>query len=465
MVKQTISTLTLLVLGLGTTVFLSDLWRQHRTEKVLDMVQRDHFRFFQENQHPDTGLVFDRNNPTSPASIASVGFGLTAYPVAVERKWISRDEAADWTLKVLRNLATTPQGDARTGTSGYRGFYYHFLDPATGFRAVDPPYWDSELSSIDTALLMSGVLFSKEYFTRDNAKETDIRRLADELYKRVEWDWMSDANGEVFMAWDPVHGMSESVWHGYSEGQLIYILGMGSPTHPLKDGAWNAHIQHVKTQTHYGQTYVLLPGGPLFTYQYQHSWIDFRGIRDDKAREMGFDWFENSRRATLAQHEYAIQNPNKWRGYGRLMWGLTACDGPGNFTRVINGVERNFRWYSERGCPNGFDDGTIAPTAAISSMPFAPEICMPTLRHWLKNFPELYTKQGFLDSFNPTLDESSATGWKADGSIGIDQGPIVLMLENYRSEFVWKTMTKSEYLRAGLTRAGFTGGWLDSAAE
>jgi hypothetical protein len=431
------------------------------TERLLDMVQHDHFQFFKENQHPATGMVLDRNTPTSPASIASIGFALTVYPVAVRHGWATRDEAADYTLKVLRNLSSTPQGDAKTGISGYRGFFYHFLDPDTGLRSTAPGFGLCELSSIDTALLMAGVVFSQEYFDQNNQKEKEIRSLADALYKRVEWDWMSDDNGEVYMAWFPETGMSKDVWHGYSEGQLIYILGMGSPTHPLKDGAWNAHIMHVKPTTHYGLTYILLRGGPLFTYQYQHCWVDFRGIRDDKAREMGIDWFENARRATLAQHEYAIENPGKWRGYSDLMWGLTACDGPGSFKKDINGKEREFRGYSERGAPNGFDDGTIAPTAAISSMPFTPELSLKTLQHWIAKYPELYTKQGFRDSFNPTLGETTDTGWVNVDSIGIDQGPIVLMIENARSGFCWDVMKKSEALRNGLKRARFMGGWLD----
>ena len=432
-------------------------------EQMLDIVQRDHFNFFRVNQQPKTGMVLDRNTPTSPASIASIGFALTVYPVAVQRGWCSRAEASDFTLRVLRNLSGTPQGTASTGVSGNKGFFYHFLDPETGTRSTAPGFGLCELSSIDTALMMAGVLFAQQYFDRNDASEGEIRALADALYKRVEWDWMSDANGEVYMAWHPDRGFSKELWHGYSEGQLIYILGMGSPTHPLKDGAWNAHIMHVQPTEHYGRRYVLLNGGPLFTYQYAHCWIPFKGIRDDKAREMGFDWFENARRATIAQICYAVENPMRWRGYNALNWGLTACDGPGGFKRVIKGVEREFRGYSERGCPGGFDDGTIAPTAAISAMPFTPNISQRTLESWLAKYPELYTAQGFRDSFNPTIDETRPTGWVDTDSIGIDQGPIVLMIENHRTGFVWDVMKKSPALRAGLTRARFRGGWLHSS--
>jgi hypothetical protein len=430
-------------------------------DQMLNMVQRDHFNFFRINQHPKSGMVLDRNTPTSPASIASIGFALTVYPVAVERGWCSRAEAVDFTLRVLRNLSSTPQGTQDTGVSGHKGFFYHFLDPDTGCRSTAPGFGLCELSSIDTALMMAGVLFAQEYFTRDDAAEAEIRSLADALYKRVEWDWMSDANGEVYMAWFPDRGFSKELWHGYSEGQLIYVLGMGSPTHPLRDGAWNAHIMHVQPTEHYGREYVLLTGGPLFTYQYAHCWIPFLGIRDDKARQMGFDWFENARRATMSQIMYAMDNPMRWRGYSVLNWGLTACDGPGGFKRVVNGVEREFRGYSERGCPGGFDDGTIAPTAAISAMPFTPNMSLRTLEHWLTRYPELYTPQGFRDSFNPTLDTSRDTGWVNVDSIGIDQGPIVLMIENYRSGFCWDVMKRSAALRTGLRRAHFRGGWLD----
>jgi hypothetical protein len=432
---------------------------KEQQDKMVEMVQSDHFRYFQENQHPDTGLIFDRSTKDSPSSIAAVGFGLTCYPVAVDRQWISRDEARDWTLKVLKTLSDAPQGDTKSGTSGTHGYFYHMLNPATGLRTTADTHWDSELSSVDTALLMMGVLYSKEYFNEDNPKEREIRTLADNLYKRVEWDWLADKDGVVHLSWSPEQGKSPYRYRGYNEAIVVYLLGLGSPTHPLPDTAWKAIIGNEKTEKHYGQEYVRLHGSPLFTYQYPHTWIDFRNIKDDKAREMGFDWFENSRRATIAQHEYAKENPNKWKGYGPYVWGQTASDGPGWVTRVIEGKEHHFSGYRERGSPLGYDDGTIAPTAALASAPFAPELVMPTMVHWLRQYPDLYTRHGFADAFNPTVDAPRV--WVNKECIGIDQGPIMLMLENQRTGKIWETMCRNAYLQNGLRRAGFTGGWLE----
>lgn len=431
-----------------------------RMERTLDAVQRDHFRYFQENQHKDTGLIYDRNNKDSPCSIAAVGFGLTCYPVAVERGWVSKEEAADWTLKVLKTLSNTPQGDTKSGTSGYNGYFYHMLDPATGTRATAPRWWDSELSSVDTALLMMGVLYAKEYFTGDDEKSKEIRSIADGLYRRVDWAWLADKDGLCHLSWSPESGKSIWQYKGYNEAIILYLLGLGSPTHPFPDKTWKQVMGQEKPERDYGQDFVHLPGNPLFTFQYPHTWIDFRKIRDENARQQGFDWFENSRRATIAQHQYAMDNPLNWRGYGKYIWGLTACDGPGPLALRIDGKELNFTGYRERGAPRGFDDGTIAPTAAMSSIAFAPNLVLPTMVHWLRQHPQIYTRHGFADAFNPTV-RPPESGWVASDCIGIDQGPIMLMLENYRSERVWKTMAKNEYLRNGLKRAGFEGGWLE----
>jgi len=213
---------------------------------------------------------------------------------------------------------------------------------------------------------------------------------------------------------------------------------------------------------------------PLFGHQYSHVWIDFRGIQDAYMRQHGFDYFENSRRATYAQRAYAIANPMSWKLYGENVWGLTASDGPTAIEQTYNGQPRSFRHYSARGAgiADGFDDGTIAPTAAAASLPFAPEIVIPAVQEMHDLFGgQLYSDYGFLDAFNPsfTYDVPLKTGrlvtgigWIAGDYIGIDQGPIITMIANYRDEFVWKTMRKNAYLRRGLKRAGFNGGWLDA---
>lgn len=437
-------------------------------EALVDYVGYRHFKYFQNNQHKDTGMILDRSNPKGPASVASVGFALAAYACAAEAGWVSYRESLSYATKTLTTLAKAPQADAPEGMSGYRGFFYHFVDPATGARATAPKFWNSELSTIDTALLMAGVRFAANYFRGRGKTETTIRRLADELYKRVEWDWMiRDQDGKqlVLHGWTPEAGIIPHVYEGYSEALLMYILAMGSPTHPAPASAWTSLFKDGRSKLveKYGISYHAMPSEPLFCYQYPHCFIDFRGIFDPKAREQGFDWFENSRRMTYIHMRYAIDNPKRFRQYSRWDWGLTACDGPGGGPKQLpDGRTVDFRGYSERGAVTGFDDGTIAPTAAVSSLPFAPEIVLPTIEHWLRNRPEIMSDEGFYDAFNPTYptEDSSPSGWIGHDRIGIDQGPVVLMLENWRSGLVWDVMRQDPFIRKGLEKAGFTGGWL-----
>lgn len=434
--------------------YASDAW-------LLEFTQRAHFEWFRRNQNPRTGLVKDRDQPKSPASIAATGFALVAYPIAASRGWITHEEALTYVAKTLRALSDAPQGPEREGMSGNWGMFYHFLDPDTATRAVAPKFWDSELSTIDTALLMAGVLFAGSYFTADETHERGIRNMAENLYRRVEWDRFVREDHLILHAWTPERGMWEPVYRGYSEALLLYILALGSPTHAAPAASWQAFIGDAETETHYGQTFIRMPGMPLFCYQYPHSFIDFLGIMDGVNRRVGFDYYENARRASLAQHSYAVVNPNNMIGYSSVNWGLTACDGPGNARKVVRGREVEFRGYSERGGPLGFDDGTIAPTAALSAMPFVPINSKHTLRHWLTQRPELFDMDlGFVDAFNPTFDQRSFNGWVDSDRIGIDQGPIVLMLENYESGLVWKVTRSNVHLKRGLRAAGFTGGWL-----
>lgn len=429
---------------------------------LIDFSQRAHFLWLRANQHPITGLVADRDRTGSPASIAATGFALTAYPVAALRGWISRTESVECMRKTIAALVNAPQGPEPKGTSGHWGMFYHFLDPATATRATAPEFWDSELSTIDTALLMAGVLAARNFADGDTADEKFIRDSAQALYERVEWNRFVDRRNLMLHAWTPEKGMWEPVYRGYSEALLLYILALGSPTHPLHKECWNSFIGDAAEEEHYRQRFISMPGMPLFCYQFPHCWIDFRGIKDDVNRRLGYDYFENARRATLAQYKYAIDNPRFCRHYGDLDWGLTASDGPGGGKRKVGGREIEFRGYSERGGPNGFDDCTIAPTAAMSSLPYAPYLVLRTLRHWLRNRPELFDpEKGFVDAFNPEFDATTNSGWVDTQRIGIDQGPIVLMTENYRSGLIWKVMQKDENLRRGLIRAGFRGGWLD----
>ena len=437
-----------------------------RVTAFLDTLQRRTFDWFWDLTPTNNGLTPDRWPTESFSSIAAVGFALTAYPVGVERGWITRAQAAERTLATLRFFGTAPQDSATTGVTGYRGFFYHFLVPSTGER-----FQTVELSTIDTTLLLAGILFCQAYYDGTDATETEIRALADSIYFRVEWTWAQPRPPAVSMGWRPERGFINADWIGYNEAMILYVLALGSPTHPVDSTGWDAWVSGYDWGSWYGQPHVGF--GPLFGHQYSHVWVDFRGIRDAYMRGKGIDYFENSRRATLVQRQYAVANPDGWRGYGSNVWGLTASDGPLNGTVVIDGRSRQFHTYWARGASftRITDDGTIAPTAAGGSVPFAPEIAIPALLHMRETYGDhLCSTYGFLDAFNPTLRQSvslqhgridSILGWVDGDYLGIDQGPILLMVENYRTGFVWDVMKRNPYVVRGLRRAGFTGGWLE----
>jgi hypothetical protein len=417
-------------------------------DALLDEIERQHFQFFQHHSDPTTGLTKDRSTAASAASIACTGFALTAYGIAAKRGWIGRSEAAAFTRKVLGTLAKLPMGPDAQGTAGYKGFYYHFLDLHTGLRT-----WNSELSTVDTALMLAGARFARAYY--DQPGEDDIRALVDQLDERVDWPWAMAGRPVVSMGWKPESGFIPASWEAYNESMILMVLGLGTGGHPLPDGTWGPYTAKVKPQMLHGQLHVAF--GPQFGHQYSHGWIDFRGIQDLVARRLGWDWFENARRATLAQFQYAQENPKGWAGYGPTSWGLTACDGPGDAVRSIDkgGRHLEFQAYAARGiAPNDPDDGTIAPTAAAASLPYAPSLVLPTLAHWKRERGELWGPDGWADAYNDTLH------WVDADRLGIDQGPIVIMLENYRSGLVWDVMKRDPVVRRGLGRAGFTGGWL-----
>ncbi|UYY57078.1 glucoamylase family protein [Sphingomonas sp. S2-65] len=439
--------------------------------RLIDDVAERTFRFFWETTKPANGLAPDRWPSAGFCSIAAVGFALTAYPIGVERGWISREAAAQRTLATLRFFWNAPQGPAARGVTGYKGFFYHFIDMEQGLR-----FGVTELSSVDTCLLLGGILFAAEFFKGTGAEEHEIRDLANKIYNRVDWRWMQARGSLVSMGWHPESGFIASDWKGYNEAMLVYVLGMGAPDPARRLGtdAWHAWTA-TYPQSWRGQGQGRhLAFGPHFGHQYSHTWIDFRGIRDAVMRAEGFDYFENSRRATYAQRAYAMRNPGGWKGYAADIWGLTACDGPLGGTHKVNGKARQFRTYSARGpqgLPDEFDDGTLAPTAALGSIAFAPEIVVPCAEAMHARYGRrLYEKYGFFDSFNPTLAGAGLhvekgivdpeLGWFDDEYLGIDQGPILAMIANHQRDFVWKHMRNSPAIRDGLLRAGFSGGWL-----
>jgi hypothetical protein len=436
----------------------------------LDDLQQRTFRFFWELSDAETGLTPDRAPTESFASVSATGFALTAYPIGVERGWISREAAGRRVLNTLLFFWNAPQDTTRSSSAGCRGFFYHFLDPATGLR-----FGDVELSTMDTALFLAGALFCQSYFDGPDAQEDSIRVVADSLYARADWRWASVRPPSIGHGWTPEEGFLPYDWKGYNEAMLVYLLALGSPTHAVEPEAWSAWTSQYRWGEFHGREH--LGFGPLFGHQYTHVWVDFRGIRDEPMRDRGLDYFENSRRAVLAQRDYAIANPGGWAGYGPALWGLTACDGPVNRELDIDGTTRLFSTYSARGASfTGVDDdGTICPSAAAGSIAFAPEVVVPTLVAMRDTYgDDLYAEYGFLDALNPTFRVDvpvqhgrvdPEVGWFDTDWLGIDQGPIVAMIENHRSGLVWRTMRRNPHLVRGLRRAGFSGGWLDESPE
>jgi hypothetical protein len=423
---------------------------------LFDDIAERTFRFFWDTTNPANGLAPDRWPHVTFSSIAATGFALTAYPVGVERGWISREAAAERTLATLRFFWNAPQGEARGGVAGYKGFFYHFLDMQTGHR-----FRNTELSSVDTALLLGGILFAGQWF--DRPAEAEIRDLAQRIYARVDWRWMQARTPLIALGWHPENGFIASDWHGFNEAMLVYILAQGAPEHAIGAEAWTAWCSTYDRCWRGEGAMRHIAFAPHFGHQLSHIWIDFRGIRDAAMREAGFDYFENSRRATFAQRAYAIANPMGWEGYSADIWGLSACDGPAGLRRD----GREYRSYSARGpigFPDGFDDGTIAPAAALGSIAFAPEIVLPCAEA-LHRRPRLYGRYGFLDSFNPgfrfadvRLSDGSVdaeTGWVAGDYLGLDQGPILAMIANHRDDLIWSRMRDCAPIREGLRRAGF----------
>lgn len=420
---------------------------------LLATLELEAFRYFLHESNPVNGLVLDKTHDQWPASIAATGLALTCYPIGVERGWMTRADACTRVLATLRFFRSSEQSRAPHAT-GYRGFYYHFLDMDTGRRA-----WKCELSTVDTALLLAGMLVAAEYFANDNDTEREIRDLVTLLYRRADWVWARNGGLTVTHGWKPNRFLRYR-WEGYDEALLLYVLGLGSPTHPLPAESYDAWCRSYAWRTVYDEEY--LYAGPLFIHQLSHCWIDFRGIRDRPMRDHQSDYFDNSAKATRAQQRYAIDNPHRFRDYDAHIWGVTASDGPGNIRRTIDGIRRRFFDYVARGVPDGPDDGTLAPWSVVASLPFAPDLVLPTIHQFDKVKLRGEHPYGFKATFNPTLGGASGgAGWVSPYHFGINQGPIAVMIENHRSELVWRLLRSCKPVVDGLRKAGFTGGWLD----
>ena len=419
-------------------------------DALIERLQRAAFTYLTQYANPENGLVADTSRRGSPCSIAVVGFALSCYPAAVENGWLSRADAASRTLKTLRFFSQSSQAN-RPDATGYKGFYYHFLDMQTGQRV-----WQCELSLVDTALLIAGIITAASYF-EGGGDEAEIRALADALYRRVDWHWAQYGTQTVSQGWKPECGFLHYGWEGYNEATILYVLGLGSPTFPLTPSGYES----------WGLTYQwenlvdndVLYSGPLFTHLFSHAWIDFRGIRDAFMREKRSDYFENTKGTIAVHREYGERNPNDFKGYSRNFWGVTAGDGPSEQELRLDGRDQRFFGYMSRGVPYGPDDGTIAPWAMLATLPFDADAALAGTRHLLEAYPQVCIEDRFSSGFNPTL-PMDGKGWLSEGWYGLDQGLLVMMIENHRSGLIWEVFRKSPYVQAGLRRAGFEGGWL-----
>ena len=437
---------------------------------LIRLTAREALHFFQNEDVFDGGLVADSARPGSPCSVAAVGFSLAVDAAAASLGLLSRDEARDRTLRTVRAVAAIPH-DRADAAGGVRGYFYHFL--AEGRRT-----WECELSSIDTALLMAGLLCAAGFFDDETADEHEIRTTATKLYENVQWPWMLRGDGRLSHGWRPEavnrrrkghdrDGFLTATWDGYNEGLLLQILALGSPTYPIRYENYQAWCAGYKYQEVYGQHYFHCP--PLFVHQFPQSFIDFREVRDGPGREYGLDYFENSRRATLAQIAYATANPHECDGYGPQTWGISASNGPGLMqSKQIqrDGRVFKFKGYTERGVPppaTEYDDGTLAPWAAAASLPYLPEAALAGVRAHRAVALCREEWSGFMGSYNLTyVSDKCPHGWYDEYDLAIEQGPIVMAAANHVGDAIWDVMRRSEPVRTGLGRAGFRGGWLEA---
>ena len=433
---------------------------------LADDQARRAFDFFWQQAHPVTGLVPDRLSDPSVCNIGGMGFCLSALIIGVQRGWITRAQGRDRVWTTLRGLLQAPQGEQASGTAGHRGFFYRFLSRDNFQRA-----WGCELSTVDTSLLLGGVLHCQSFFTGSDAVEAEIRSKADELYRRVDWVWAQNGQGSISHGWKPEGGFLPYAWRGYNEAMLVYLLALGSPTHAVDASAWNEWTQDYQWAwgTRWGQT--CLHFGSIFGHFFTHGWVDLRGIRDAYMRDKDLDYVENSRRAIKAARQYAIENPRRLAGYDAQTWSLTASDGPGFATMTdALGIRRRFGGYSAHYMNGDDDDGTIAPYGAVCAMAFEPVLASESILSMYRRYGgSIYGRYGFM-AFNRTLPYPfrsmkgrfvNRLGWvDSEDYLAIEVGPALLMLENHRNGSLWASLRGNPYLRTGLQRAGFTGGWL-----
>jgi len=435
---------------------------------IADIEERT-FRYFWQTTNPANGLAPDRVPSPSAASIAATGFALAACPIGAERGFISRKAARERVLQTLRFLHDAPQGPEARGIAGYKGFFYHYLDLFTGMRDGG-----CELSTVDTAFLLAGVLFCRAYFDRAHGAEAAIRSLADAIFARADWRFMQPAPPAISHGWSPECGFIPYDWRGYNEALIVYLLALGSPSFPVGEAAFDEWTSGYAAQfgAYGGRPHIAFAS--LSGHLFNHIFVDFAGLWDPAMADFGLDMVENTRRAIEAQRAYTAANPMGWKGYDADGWGLGASDGPVEATLPVGGALRTYRAYTARGAagPEPFDDGTLTPAAVIGALPLDPAAAIPAILALDRRYGDvLFRRYGYVDAYNPSFDCRlppalgaclPGVGWIGPDHIGIDQGLILAMVENYRSGLVWSVMRRSGPLRRGLLRAGFTGGWLEA---
>ena len=425
---------------------------QGTDKEMLDTLLAETFLFFRDEVNPQTGLTPDKTQPHSPASIAAVGLSLCAHIVAVGTRFMFEGDAVD---EHSQGPEVSPFASSGTGNGrfGLQRFFlslprYAHRPACLELRVVDHRYrYPDGRHSYSSRLLLS----------RQRATKAKSANSLTPYTGESTGNGLSTGKATICHGWKPESGFLSYRWDtGYSEAHILYVLALGSPSFPIDPRGYRQWTSTFKNQVIYG--YDHLYAGPLFIHQMSHQWLDFRGIHDDFNRKTGIDYFENSRRATYVQRQYAIENPLQFAHYGENGWGLTASDGPGPATLELNGVQRVFYDYIARGAPFGPDDGTLSPWAVIASLPFAPEIVIPTARHAIERLDlKKHSRYGFDASFNPTFPETSKNpnGWVSPWIFGLNQGPIILMIENFQSGLIWNLIRKCPHIARGLARAGF----------
>ena len=365
-------------------------------DAFLDRLQHAAFDYFRETVNPANGLVPDTSREHSPVSIAVVGFALSVYPVAVERGWMSRERSGVPDARRRCVFSATAIRAARPRPPATRASTTTFSTSTAGERE-----WRSELSMIDTALLIAGVLTAAMYFTADTPEENALRELADALYHRVDWRWAQNGGDTIRQGWKPESGFLHYGWEGYSEAIVLYVLAMGSPTHPVGGDCYHAWTATYQWENLYGHDF--LYAGPLFVHQFSHAWVDLQGIRDRFMREKDSDYFDNSRQAVRIQRRYTQLNPYEFIGYDENGWGLSAGDGPSDEQPDVSNEQRRLFGYAARGVPYGPDDGTLSAPAVLACVPFAPNLVFEAMRNILLRFPQTLVDGRLAGGFNPSV--------------------------------------------------------------